>query len=881
MKKITTSLLILFLLFATNIGVNAQNIIALTPSSTSANCNGTATVNPSLIGTSWFWYQGTTILQTGGTVVDSLCPGSYELHYLDLNSTNVILPFTIALNNPCAGVVIQAGLTPTSVAGCTGNITVSNPTGGLAPYTYALPGSTPTTNSVFSNLCDGTYTINVTDANGCNAVITTVVGSANPCANSTLQVGFVPTPISAVGSCDGTITVNASGGLTPYSYALSGGTNPNANVFNNLCANSYTLVVTDAQGCTSNSTIIIQLGTPNPCATLAATINSVNATTPNSCDGIVHVIATGGTAPYMFSGDMGVTFVNVNTFPNMCVGGHAFMVKDQAGCSVTINGMVNVDSTNIPCLNSNLSVVLNETNATTATNCDGTLTAVVSGASAGYTYEWSNTLGNTSLNLINLCPGMYSISVHDGACTVIMNRMVQINSTATGCAGSTLTGIISSINATNAASCNGSIIISGNGGTAPYQYSVDNGTTIVSTPNFTGLCAGQYYLGMEDAAGCVLHFIHYVGIDSISTSNPCANSNLSVALIPTPVTSPTSCDGTVTAMVSGGIAPITPFWSAGSNTSANTLSLTNLCSDVYTLYVVDGNGCSMTSTVYVGGYIDSTVAANMGINGYVLPVGVSGDGFCDGNASVIVYGGAQPFTYLYSNGATTQSAVGLCAGLQNVVVTDNNGASVSFDFIIGSPVNMSGTNNFIDSTLIDSVYTNPIIDCIVNFAMIDSAYIIGFNILPNDSVVVTWGVVFNDSLVTVVNTYGLTIGGATAATGVYMITLQLYCPNKTVGNFLSATDQIYYSQATMGIAENGKESNNVSVYPIPFTDQITISLEKDETSQVVITDITGKVIVDKKFNNQIIKIDMNGLSAGQYIVNVKSNSTNYTRKIVK
>jgi|GEM_PF-3103063 len=975
MKKITTFLILLIAFFAINIGVNAQNIVSTTPSTTNVNCNGSASLDPSFTSTNWSWNQGTILLQNGGTYIDSLCPGTYELIYLDANNTYTTFTFTITLSNtnPCSNSTLQAsfGPTPVSAAGiCDGSISI-NASGGVPPYQYKLndgPNQTynvfnnlcadtynvvvvdnqgctfystvvvqggttnPCTNStlqasatpspssnsssgtcdgsitvtagggvapyqfmlnngpnqtmyVFNNLCPGTYSLIVTDAQGCTNYSSVVVqaDSTNPCVNSTLQSNFVATPVSFADTCDGSITVNTTGGLTPYQYMLNNGPNQSTNVFNNLCADNYSLTVTDAQGCSNYFPVIIQVDGSNPCtsSTLAATLNTINATTPNSCDGVVHVVASGGVAPYMFSGDMGATYVNFNSFPNMCVGDHVFMVKDQAGCSITITGMVYVDSTNAPCANSQLSVVLNGTNATTPINCDGTLSALVSGFGSGFTYEWSNNLGNSSLNLENLCPGMYSISVHSEGCTIIMHKHIGINSTSTDCDSSTLTGMISGTNATDISTCNGSIIISGNGGTEPYQYSIDDGATIVSTPDFTDLCAGQYYVGLADADGCVLHFIHYVGIDSMSTSNPCENSTLSVALMPTPVSSPNLCDGTVTAIVTGGIAPITPFWSAGSNASANTLTLTDLCSDIYTLYVMDANGCTMTSSVYVGGYIDSTVAANMGINGYVMPVGVSDDGLCDGNASVIVYGGVQPFTYLYSNGDTTSNAFGLCAGLQNVVVTDANGESVSFDFIIGSPINTTSTGNFMDSTIVDSVYTDPIIDCFVNFAMIDSAFISGFTILPNDSIIVNWGVVFNDSLVTVTNTYGLTIGGASAAAGVYMITLQLYCPDKATGNFLSATDQIYYSQENIGINEIGIENNNILIYPNPFHDQITISLEKLEASQIIITDITGKVIIDKKFNNQLFKIDMNGLSPGQYIVSVKSDSLNFTRKIIK
>ena len=1070
MKKNILSLVLLLFVNVSSIGVYAQSAISTTPSTTYFNCNGTATVNPSLIGPYWTWNQGTVLLQTGGVSIVGLCPGSYELQYTN-NGNNpnnpnpnsyVIISFTIILGStdPCSNSNLQAILTSTTgtttaiaTNTCNNSITI-NASGGVAPYQFMLNDDASQTTNVFNNLCPDNYYLVVTDAQGCtyNSSIVIQADTTNPCENSTLQANYEATPVTAAGTCDGFITVDASGGVAPYQFMLNGGinqttntfnslcadyyyltvtdslgcmaytsidihnystTNPcdytslqiyydvtpvsnadtcdgsitayayggvapyqfmlndslspadntfnnlcadyyylkvtdslgcmsytsviiqqdtinpcqnstlyanfevtpvtdattcdgsitvnafggiapyqfklndslsqSTNVFTNLCPDYYNLVVTDSLGCTFFSTVFIQMDTINPCtnSTLFATMNTINATTSNSCDGIVHVMASGGMPPYMFSDDMGSTFVNFNTFSNICVGDHLFMVKDQIGCSAIVSGTIYVDTTNSPCANSQLSVVLDGTNVTSPMNCDGTLSAVVSGYGTGFTYEWSNNLGSSSLNLENLCPGMYSITVESEGCTVTMSKNVEINATSTGCTGSTLSGIISGTNATDISTCNGSIIISGNGGTAPYQYSIDDGITIGSTPEFIDLCAGQYYVGLADAEGCVLHFIHYVGIDSISISNPCENSSISVVLTPTPVSSSTVCDGTITAMVTGGIAPITPIWSAGSNASANTLTLTDLCSDIYTLYVVDANGCTMTSSAYVGGFIDSTVAANMGINGYVIPVDASGADYCDGNASVIVYGGVQPFTYLYSNGATTSNAVGLCAGLHSVVVTDDIGSTMTFDFIIGSPANSTVTDSYIDSTIVDSVYTEPIIDCFVNFAMIDSAFITGFYILPNDSIIVNWGVVFNDSMIIVTNTYGLTIGGATAAAGVYMITLQLYCPDKATGNFLSATDQIYYSQQNENDGINENIGNSVSIYPNPFNDHISISLENPEGCQIIISDITGKVIIDEKFTDNLITIDMSSLSPGQYLVNVKNDSLNFTRKIIK
>ena len=85
-----------------------------------------------------------------------------------------------------------------------------------------------------------------------------------------------------------------------------------------------------------------------------------------------------------------------------------------------------------------------------------------------------------------------------------------------------------------------------------------------------------------------------------------------------------------------------------------------------------------------------------------------------------------------------------------------------------------------------------------------------------------------------------------------------------------------------GSAGLGKvDINTVGIYPNPFRDYIIISIENNESSEVLITDISGKEVVNRKFNDKLIKIDMNTLSAGSYIVTVRNNNTVTTKQIVK
>lgn len=268
------------------------------------------------------------------------------------------------------------------------------------------------------------------------------------------------------------------------------------------------------------------------------------------------------------------------------------------------------------------------------------------------------------------------------------------------------------------------------------------------------------------------------------------------------------------------------------------------------------------------------VNGSMNLTAFVVPNSVSIDGVCDGTAEIIAFGGTIPFSYSFSNGSISSSADGLCAGLQSVTVTDALGETLVVDFIVPSPANFTSTDNFLDSVIVDSVYNNALINCVINYSSIDSVFISNFNILPNNFVNVTWDVFYGDSSVTITDVYGLD-----SILGVYMLALQLYCPNKSIGQFLTAYDQIYFDKYLSVIDK--KENKFISIYPNPFKDQIIISLENDQASEVIISDISGKVIVNQKFNERVIHLDMNGLSAGQYVVTVKNETSVITRKIVK
>ncbi|GEM_PF-2961022 len=324
------------------------------------------------------------------------------------------------------------------------------------------------------------------------------------------------------------------------------------------------------------------------------------------------------------------------------------------------------------------------------------------------------------------------------------------------------------------------------------------------------------------------------------------------------------------------------FEQGSSTTIVNSISAPNSTTLIANITIPFNTGTGSYS-VSTYNLIDGVVMLNSSFNvvgditltGYVIPTAETQIG-CDGSATVVAFGGTAPYTYLFSNGSTSQNSVDYCPGLHSVSITDALGNNLVLDFVIPAMNEVSYTGNMIDSVIVGIGATNAIENCVINYSEIVSATILNYSFLPDNEVFVTWEVVFGDSTVYITDTYS--IGGNA---GVYQFILQLFCPNKSTGQFFVAHDQLYYNAAYASIQTIENKENFVSIYPNPFTNQLTISLDNNQSSEITISDITGKVVVNQISSDKIIQLDMSNLSSGQYIVTVKSETSIITRKIVK
>ncbi len=451
---------------------------------------------------------------------------------------------------------IAVSITSTSVTcngACDGTATASV-TGGTPGYTYSwMPGGQTT--STATGLCAGTYTLTVTDANGCTGIATVVI--TEPTA---IVVTASTTPATCNGACDGTATATVTGGTPGYTYSWMPGGQTTSSV-TGLCAGTYSLIVTDANGCTSITTVVIT----EPTA-LVVTASATPATCNGACDGTATATVTGGTPGYTYSWMPGGQ--TTSSVTGLCAGTYSLIVTDTNGCTA----MATVTITEPPALNAIVSV----TQVTCFGSCDGYATVTVTGGTPGYTYSWIPA-GGTGATATGLCAGTYSVLVTDtNGCTTA--------ATATVTEPSAITAVDTFGNVTCNGACDGWISVIPSGGSAPYTFAWSNGST---TQMITNLCAGCYTVVITDANGCTL-------TEVVCITEPTA---LAITSTHTDETSSSANDGTASVSVTGGTPGYSYLWAPGGDTTA---SVTGLDAGLYIVTVTDSTGCSDTVHITIG-----------------------------------------------------------------------------------------------------------------------------------------------------------------------------------------------------------------------------------------------------------------------------------------
>lgn len=267
-------------------------------------------------------------------------------------------------------------------------------TGGTAPYSYNWQFGG---NQALNTSClVGTNIVSVTDNNGCQTVESVFMLSPSTLTSS---ISLFET-ISCYGFCDGSMSVQASLGLPPYTYNWSNGAH--GLTVSNLCAGPYTVTIVDAENCVSHQYLYITQPTP--------LLSSIELSEPIKCfdeTGRIKVNSSGGTIPYSYSWSNGASTDELDDIPQ---GSYLVNVNDANNCTSTSS----ITLTQPPKLLMDTTI----RNMLCDRVCNGQILTFVSGGTPPYYYNWSN--GSINTNALSLCAGDYELEMTDyNGCSII------------------------------------------------------------------------------------------------------------------------------------------------------------------------------------------------------------------------------------------------------------------------------------------------------------------------------------------------------------------------------------------------------------------------------------------------------------------------------
>ena len=288
-----------------------------------------------------------------------------------------------------------ASFTASANSGCNSlSVTYTSTSTGATSYQWSFPGGSPSS----SNLANPT--VNYTSPGSYNVTlnVTNQGGSDVETQNGFIVVGASPTvnltathPACNTGNT-GSLQANASGG-GPFTYLWSSGQSTSS--ISDLGAGSYSVTVTNAQGCTASASATLVAP-----AALNATVFKSDVTCFGEADGSASASATGGTPPYSYSWSTGATTSSID---NLEPGNVGVIVTDANGCTASANATIEQPS--------EITFTVNNVIAETCSGNDGSAVVNAMGGSGPLTVTWSN--GNMGAQLVNASAGNYTATITD------------------------------------------------------------------------------------------------------------------------------------------------------------------------------------------------------------------------------------------------------------------------------------------------------------------------------------------------------------------------------------------------------------------------------------------------------------------------------------
>jgi gliding motility-associated-like protein len=483
----------------------------------------------------------------------------------------------------------------------------------------------------------GTISINPTSTG--SYTVTYALGICTSADTATVTINTLPTATvttnnSICTTSNGTAAVHVSGGAPGYQYVWS--VPGNTDSISNLASASYTVTVTDVNGCKVTATAQVGIDTP----TIPINLVSIhNLKCNGDATGSISINAVdSGTLVYQWS-PSGST----STISGLAANTYTVTVTDQFGCKGTAQYTVSQP----PVLTLSAPAFVDPT---CHGGADGTATDTASGGSGNYHYSWNTTPAQNTQVATGLSATSYTVIVTDDSSCVASATVTLNDPAAITFAAPVITDAICFGTATGTAQA-----VPQNG-VGVYTYNWDDPASQTSNPA-TGLLAGTYHVTAHDSKGCTAS-------TTIIINEP---TQVLVAATGTDLTCPGANNGTATAVASGGTPGYTYLW----NNNATQAAIANLSLGTYTVTATDQHGCKATASVAIG----QPYALSLTATG----VRTSCSDSKDGKLTAIGSGGSGGLSYSIKDTAGNliqTSADGVFTGLGHgtyvVVVTDDH-----------------------------------------------------------------------------------------------------------------------------------------------------------------------------------------------------------------
>ena len=613
---------------------------------------------------------GSSTISDNSFSVGDLPTGTYSIQVEDANGCTYHK--NIDISNDANGISI--GVTSINgECGSSGSIEIAV-AGGTAPFDVVVSGTMNINQSInastttINDLNSGSYTITITDANGCvDTEMITIDNSAN-------NLNLSATAINGNCGQNPSISLNISGGTPSYDVSWSGPENGTTTTMdptmsiNDLADGTYTITVSDANGCSQSQTLTIR---SNPDLILNVTAADAACNVP----GKLFINVAGGIPDYIIdwsgpnaSGGVFTTSSPSNELNNLEPGTYVVAVTDDSGCSAVQTITVNGGS-------GNLEASIMGSNA--YCNIGGGIWINIFDGVAPFELAWTGQESGsytTELNIYdiaNLSPGAYEVMLTDASgCSISKTILIEEN----GIQGWDFEAIASN------ASCeaSGSVYLNFTQGSPDYSINWAgpvSGMQTISNNEYTitGLETGTYSITATEGNGCQ---------SSVKVVEILGESS-SMGFSANVINSDCGSGGSIILDMSGSTTGYLVVWNGPSSGSQlvetdQQFTITNLGTGAYTVSIEDGSGCASSQSIVVGGSDALDVSHS------------SNNASCDNdegiiNLNFVNFNGNYTVTWTgpVSNSATSNNAqysiTGLPGGDYEVNVVDEGGCTYNFN----------------------------------------------------------------------------------------------------------------------------------------------------------------------------------------------------------